>query len=183
MRAISAERVAIVVTGAIAAGKSTLADALGEAFQLPVRSFGALVRGEARQRGIREERQALQDLGAELFAELGPDGLVDLLLARASTSCVIEGARHSSVVDAIRDRFGLTVVLYIDMTDEILERRYIHRAAESDAQARYCAAVNHRIESSTAGIRAKADIVVDGAEATDELSRRIESLLREWIDQ
>lgn len=95
------------LSGQIASGKSTIATALARVIGCDHVSFGKYVRTVASERGYDESRQTLQDLGQHLLESRGAEGFcLDVLASQAprfvpGNDLVIEGIRHTDVVDAL----------------------------------------------------------------------------------
>jgi cytidylate kinase len=109
------------IAGQIGSGKSSLARELCKRLNGKLISFGSFVRSEANRRGIRIDRAALQRLGEDLIAELGPDEFVRQVLYSDSitSSIVIDGIRHVEIWQAIRSIAPGSILVYLDVPDEI----------------------------------------------------------------
>lgn len=97
----------VCLSGRIGSGKTSVSAALGSARRAVTASFGAYVRREAVARGLdAEQREVLQDLGAELIAENGHEWLCRQVVATANWNgdcdLVIDGVRHVEVLETIR---------------------------------------------------------------------------------
>jgi len=93
------------LAGPIASGKTTIGRELADSLGVPFGSFGKVIRMVARSKGISESRENLQRLGQELVehdpVQLCRDVLNDVGW-QPGTPVVIEGFRHLSIVDALR---------------------------------------------------------------------------------
>lgn len=101
----------IVVTGRIAAGKTSLSRALARAYSCPIVALGDFVRATARADGLGESRKTLQRVYAQLVSDLGYDGFLARALDRAGVSTetrplIIDGVREVSLIRQIRSSFG-----------------------------------------------------------------------------
>jgi dephospho-CoA kinase len=93
------------LAGPIASGKTTIGRELAGSLGVSFGSFGKVVRILARSKGLAESRENLQRLGQQLVdhdpVQLCRDVLDDAGW-QPGTSVVIEGFRHQSIVDALR---------------------------------------------------------------------------------
>jgi len=116
----------LAIAGRIDSGKSSVAAILSERLDLPVLSFGHYVRSTCAADAPREQ---LQQAGSHLLATLGPDGLLDAVLAYHGVAigqpAIWEGVRHRSVLIALRS-------LYRPLAVELV----LLRPSESDRLAR-----------------------------------------------
>lgn len=103
-------RLVIALSGRTKAGKSTIAEALALRLHWPCASFGGYVRAEAHRTNRPDDRESLQELGADLIARLGWEGFCRGTLAHAgldgsSAPCIVEGVRHLDALDMLRHFF------------------------------------------------------------------------------
>jgi cytidylate kinase len=161
----------ICLSGSIASGKTTVAQALAEHFSnVTVRSFGDVVRDRARSQGKPLDRATLQAVGLTLV-EAGWQPFVDALLhdvPESSGVLIVDGIRHCGAVDELKrrqlgDRF-LTVYLKLDSHE--LERR-LQKRCESPVNH------EHLVESSLPDLEARADLVLNGALPLPEIEATI----------
>ena len=133
----------VVVTGASCSGKTTLAEALGLEFSLPVVHRDVLKETLFDTLGPRD-REWSRTLGAAsyelLFSVLGT-------LLRAGCSCVVESnfeaGRHGDRLRGLCDRYGFTPVEILLTADlETLQNRYQARLS-----SRHVGHVDHANES------------------------------------
>jgi dephospho-CoA kinase len=97
--------IVVGLAGPIASGKTTIGRELADSLGVSFGSFGRVVRMVAQNKGVSESRENLQRLGQQLVdqdpVQLCRDVLDDAGWRRG-TSVVIEGVRHQSIVDALR---------------------------------------------------------------------------------
>jgi dephospho-CoA kinase len=114
----------LALAGKIASGKSTLAVNFAEAVGWPHVSFGDFVRGVARERGLQETRDVLQEIGDKFIRE-DLEGFCKSVLAQADWKAgqplVIEGVRHEDVSNLLRrlvapSKYFLVLVSVDDQT-------------------------------------------------------------------
>lgn len=113
----------IAISSKIGAGKSTLAYELSRTFGIPRISFGNHVRSIARQRGLRESRRVLQEIGQSLVEADAAGFTRSVLSALWKKGAVVDGIRHLQVLHAIREIVApLPVFLVYVYVDEPIRR-------------------------------------------------------------
>jgi dephospho-CoA kinase len=152
----------VCLSGEIASGKTTVAQALAEQLSdVAVRSFGDVVRNRARSQGKPLDRATLQATGLELVAA-GWKSFVDALLEDVSPSVsvlVVEGIRHREAIEELQRRFsGDSFVTVFLKLEPAAQRNRLERRGES------LAGRDHAIEASLPEVEALADLVIDGAQ-------------------
>jgi len=176
--------IAIAIAGRTRAGKTTLAGALAGELGWPQTSFSSFVRAVAAERGLPEERRALQDLGAGLIEELGPRGFVEGALDYAGLSgedipFLIEGVRHVVTWDALREVVApaSALLIYLTVSDRERDRRL---AAEGISAAEGREWERHSTEHDVLHLlEAKADFVLDADQPADYVANTVVEWLRE----
>jgi|SRR5215470_1786748 len=165
----------ICVSGGIASGKTTVAQALAERFpNAVVRSFGDMVRQQARRQGKRLDRTALQAVGLSLV-QAGWAAFVDALLVGVPQSVdvlIIEGIRHLDAVDELRRRrlSDQLLTIYLKVTPHVQEQRLRERGESLVSR-------DHVVESLVSKIEASADVTIDSTLSLTEIEARILALL------
>lgn len=95
----------VFITGRTGSGKTELAKLLSAKFDVPVTSFGNVVRAQAAARGMAtDDKKVLQRLGQEMV-EFQLNHFCQLVLTsftQDSTWVLIEGLRHEKVLAAMR---------------------------------------------------------------------------------
>jgi cytidylate kinase len=162
----------VLVCGSIASGKSSVAKEVSRVSRLPCLSFGDLIRQMAADQGSSDDREALQQLGHDLFERLGPEGMVDRLLSEVEGPAVIEGIRHLRVLDALQQRCEPCLVVFIEADRPTIERRFVDRAHHSDVTIDSGRALAHPVESEVEDLRARAGFILDTTETTIEEAAR-----------
>jgi dephospho-CoA kinase len=154
----------IGVSGAIGAGKSSLAADVAARRGARSVSFGDFVRETASARGLADDRQTLQDLGASLLEEWGADEFSACVVGEKAGTVVVDGVRHVLIDDALRNLADEYLLVFVDVDDAVrqerLDQRQEERAGREEADA-------HSTERDLPLLRERADVVVDssGAEA------------------
>ena len=165
----------------MAAGKSVVAAKLVRDLGITSRSFGSLVRAEASARGLNpSDRETLQDLGALLLNDLGGR---EFLRRAADHPCepsgpglVLDGIRHSRIVDEFRRVFSPTWIVFVDASANVLQERW-NRRREEGLEIEKARA--HETERELTDLRAKADLVIVGDNSGyDHLFNYVSSALR-----
>jgi adenylate kinase family enzyme len=118
----------LALSGKIASGKSTLANEFAKEVGWPCVSFGDYVRSVARDRGLVESREILQEVGDKLI-RTNLEGFCQSVLAQADwkpgQALVIEGVRHAEVNTVLRSLVAPSkyVLAYLKVDDQIRKDR------------------------------------------------------------
>ena len=166
----------LLLSGAVAAGKSTIAGALlNEDGYVSIRS-GAYLRGLAASSGIDASRLNLQELGDRKDAETDYAWLIDevaapLIQERAVHSrWLLDCVRKARQVELFRRRFpGQILHAHLTAPEDELRRRYDERVArggEYMGATPYEIAVAHPNEQQARSLGSIADIVLDTTDAS-----------------
>lgn len=164
--------IVIGISGPIASGKTTFGTRLSEYLGCSIGSFGQVVREVARQRRLGMDRSILQRIGQDL-ADGDPAKFCRDVLAAAGwkpgESAVIEGFRHVSIVEAMRQivypaEFKL-LFLDVDLSTE-LARTGLPRSTMQLYQS-------DRTESQLSQLRQLADSRLDGSNSMEENLLRV----------
>lgn len=157
---------AIAIAGPIASGKSTLASCLADRWSCPRASFGRLVAREATTRGLNDDRDALQVLGARLIKQLGWLEFCRRTLELADADwrtapLVIDGVRHRAALDILRANLAAPSVLFVYVTcDQATRmRRQVARGAAVEDVRRWD---QDATERELAALKPLADTIVAG---------------------
>lgn len=164
-------RKVVLLSGPIAAGKSTIADLLiRQHGYVSIRS-GAYLRGLAITLGLDASRRGLQDLGDRKdeetdYAWLIDDVAVPLIEARADTrTWLLDCVRKPRQIDHFRVRFPQQVVhVHVTAPEQELRRRYDERLAQGAeylGATAYETAITHPNEQQARALVSLADIVID----------------------
>jgi len=117
------EPLVVGFAGRIGSGKSTISVEVAKTLGWPRASFGDYVRTIARNAGLDESREVLQEIGSSLI-ERGVDDFCRAVLAQsgwnAGEPLVIDGIRHAEVITALRKLVAPLEmrVVFLDMKDE-----------------------------------------------------------------
>lgn len=132
----------IAFAGAIASGKTTLAEAVASALGCQRVSFGSFVREEATRRGLdANSRDVLQAIGEDLIAR-GWEPFCLGVLAQAGwrphQMLVVDGIRHTQALETIRRLVWplRTTLIYVDVAHANRDARLRVRGVDEEDQAR-----------------------------------------------
>jgi adenylate kinase family enzyme len=118
----------LALAGKIASGKSTLASEFAKDVGWPYVSFGNYVRSVARESGLEETRENLQNVGDRLIME-DLEGFCQRVLAqvdwRPGQPLVIDGVRHAEIHYLLRRIVAPSkyVLTYLRVNDQIRKDR------------------------------------------------------------
>jgi cytidylate kinase len=159
---------AIAVAGKTGSGKSTIARELADQLGRQCVSFSSEVRSFAKQRGLDEDRETLQELGEELISR-GWDEFSSSVLAQSEASApVIDGVRHVGAVISLTRLLAPTPLLLIFL--EVPERLRRERLqARGHTKAEIDAADSHRNEGELPDVKRLADFVVSNDRPVNEV--------------
>jgi adenylosuccinate synthase len=161
----------IVLSGPIAVGKSSFANALCE-------RFGATKVGTReyilRETGCENERRALQNAGDYLDRETGSAWVANCVReavdkAGPGALLLLDSVRIEPQIRVLRARFpGLVFHVHLHASISELERRYLSRPPELREFSTYAGASAQPTESQVGTLAALADLVLDtdNADAT-----------------
>jgi hypothetical protein len=111
-------------------------------------SFGGYIRATAKQQGLSESTENLQELGAALVKE--PDRFCDAVLAycgwQAGEPLVIEGVRHQEIMNSLRQRVAPLEVRLVHLEVDEQERNRRLEKRESSTPDRTKAVESHSTE-------------------------------------
>jgi dephospho-CoA kinase len=131
---------AIAVCGHICSGKSSVVGYLARKYGWNVISFGKYIRHLAATRGLLPSRDVYQILGQEVFDERGGHQFLrDVMQFNQPVSFVhlFDGVRHIPMIEAIRQIYSDTFVIYLNVNAYERYRRFKRRAAKGDPSLTY----------------------------------------------
>lgn len=155
----------VCVSGGIGSGKTETSSKLAAHLGWERASFGDYVRSVAAQRGLPEDRSALQQLGEQL---IGADLRAFCLAAlehggwSAGRGLVVDGVRHVEALEMIRRLAAPLEVFFIYLsTPEDVRLGRLKSRAGHDAQ-QLTELEKHSTEIQVKSLHEVADIVLDG---------------------
>jgi cytidylate kinase/transcriptional regulator with XRE-family HTH domain/Zn-dependent peptidase ImmA (M78 family) len=176
----SLEPQVVAFSGQRASGKSTISTEVAKALNWKLASFGQYLRAKAKQQGVSESTENLQELGAAMVQE--PDQFCDAVLAfsgwQSGEPLVIEGIRHQEIMESLRRRVAPLEVrlVYLDVDEEERKRRLEKR--EQSTPDRTWAVESHSTEKQVKHILPQqADLRISTQETEEVVVHRIV----EWV--
>jgi dephospho-CoA kinase len=174
--------IAIGFAGKIGSGKTTLSSKVSETLAWPYVSFGNHVRNVARQRGLDESREVLQEIGASLVSS-DPGLFCREVLSQADWQpglpIVIDGIRHVEVVEVLRRLIAPSSlrVVYIEVADGVREARLPEEGINNATQLMQIETHSTEVQVRTV-LPESADLIVDGSKELDDLVNEIVDWVR-----
>ena len=164
----------LLLSGPIAAGKSTLSKTLIETHGFKAIRSGQYLQSLARSQGLDISRSVLQKLGDDLdektdFSWLIDDVAFPLIEGDAGQSrWLLDSVRKPRQVEHFRARFGSQVFhVHVVAAEHELRRRYEQRlnaGGEYEGATSYDDAIGHPNEQASRGLVAIADLTVDSSD-------------------
>ncbi len=170
-------REAIIISGEICSGKSTLATAISTTTGKAVASFGGFLRNYCLVKNIEATRQNLQDIG-ESFIQKDPK----LFLARVisysqgDASIIFEGVRHKSILTEISNGVELLKSIYIETNELTRHERYKAKHLEDLSIEEFRIKCSHPVEREITLLKNVADIVLDGELSIQGMLKRLKAV-------
>lgn len=166
----------LAISGGIASGKTTLAEAIASSLRLRHASFGRYVRAEARSRGISTTRRGLQALGKELV-EGDVEAFCRAVLAavewQPQEAVVVDGVRHLRVASSLR-RLADPAPFFLIHIDADQKTRLARMTSRGDFGAHLDDLDRHSTEVEVAdALRQLADLQLNGNRSLDELVQEV----------
>jgi cytidylate kinase len=155
------------IAGRMGSGKSVLVQELASKLRCQMSSFGDVVRDVAESRGLLITRSNLQSVGQELV-EKQLEEFCQAVIDRAgewkgSGQLVIDGFRHSQVVETVR-RLIEPVPLYLIFVDAPEDARKTRLSEREPEYVQHPEYELHPTEQSVEELREAADLVLRGIE-------------------
>ena len=159
-------RAIIALSGQVASGKTTLANALKQGLAAHVISTGELLR----ERAGSDERRALQELGEELDRQEGGSWVARPVLEahnRRKDVLIVDSARTHAQLAAMRKAARL-IHVHLTAPEAVLDQRYRERRVRnSDSELASRADLRRsRTEADIDDLAGHADVVLDTHEVT-----------------
>lgn len=157
----------VLLSGAIASGKSTLAKELTSRHGFQRLKSSDYLKAICAENSIEITRANLQKVGDDLDLDTGFKWLISEIAAPQITSApdqhrwLVDAVRKERQVERFRDAFGSQVLhAHLWAPDEVLKLRYDQRrlAAGQDGSTTYAEAVAHPNEAASRALHDKADV-------------------------
>lgn len=175
---LPAHKMVIGLAGPVAAGKTTVGEYIQKHGFQYIR-YSQVIGNSDASGNVLLGRNELRDAGAALYLGKGQYGLNEKLAVRISEDdcVVIDGMRHNEDYTFWKEHcFARFVLVYIDTDRKLCRSRFLQRGNEG---CTYEEAVNHSAEADVAGLRSKADIVIQNNGELKELYVRVDRILVE----
>jgi dephospho-CoA kinase len=172
---------AVAVCGPIASGKSTIVDFCNSELGLKVVSFGSYVRAVAKEVGVSNTRETLQELGNCLFNSKGAAGLLQGVLQYAeiknTDSVVFDGVRHLEVLFEIRrnSKGFLAVFLHSNLHERF--QRHNARSSSVISFGEFIAIDGHQVEAGISELKGHCELVIDTTRHPSEIQEVLRNKL------
>jgi cytidylate kinase len=169
----------VAFAGGLGSGKSTLSSSVATALGWPRTSFGTYVRSVAAVRELPDDREALQELGAELMRTIGPDGLTEATLKtvgwNSGDDIVLDGVRHEAVLEAVCS-LAPCIFVFIAVSRPVRAERLALEGRLDDDLAHV---EQHSTEAEVESrLRPRADLVLDGTGSVEVLTAKVVEFVR-----
>lgn len=161
----------LAFSGKIASGKTTISREVAHILNWPWVSFGDFIRSVARERGLEESREVLQELG-EKFVKEEQEWLCQKVLSQEKWapggSLIIDGIRHIEILNKLKtlvypsELFLITIHLDEEIRIERLQKHGISlRNIELTGK--------HSTEQQNDLLIQTADLLLDGSKEIEDL--------------
>lgn len=171
---------AIIVTGKICSGKTTILRALSQDLDWPIVSFGSYVRYIAKERNLHSKREVYQSLGSELYKTLGPNKFLTEVIKFHTKfdqdNILFDGVRHISILTEIQKAFRLVYTIYLDADVELRFRRFIAKQDPSEKKLsfeEFLKIDNHPVENEIELLKKQSNIIVDSSQQVNQVFAEI----------
>ena len=168
----------LAFSGAINSGKTTISQEIASKLDWKKTSFGDYIRSIAKQRGVEQSRENLQQLGEkeiEFDCKNFCNSVLSLVNWEKGENLIIDGIRHKEVLDNLKTVTSPSDVylIYIDL--DLKNREQRSQNSESELK-KYD---SHSTEKQVVYTLPKiADLVIDGNKKIEE----IVSEVLEWVN-
>lgn len=171
-----ARSVVVALSGGVASGKSSVATRIAERLDWPCASFGEYVRRIARNRGLQESRDVLQEIGAETIAgdlRAFCIAVMGQTTWTGSGSLVLDGVRHIEIVPIIREVIAPMelFMIYVDTPRELRFSRLQKRGLKEGKAFEQVEA--HSTELQVPSLEKLADLRIDGTRNIEDLTSEV----------
>jgi adenylosuccinate synthase len=164
-------RQVVLLSGPVASGKTTLAEALETKYGFHRFKTRQLIQSI---REVKTERRALQRAGEALDRRTGGQWVADALAKEVQnlpdeSRVVVDSVRIKPQIDAVRRAFGARVThIHLTASEEELRRRYEGRERSIEELSSYAEVRADKTERLVGRLAVAADIVVDTERSTND---------------
>lgn len=169
---------ALVFSGKISTGKSSITNHLSEILHSPKTSFGDYVRRIANENGLSNEREILQNIGQELVNTIPTKFCLQVLdqIDWKGKTFLIEGVRHEKVLHVLKDIIKPTPVYHIHLLLD--EKLRIERMGDKSI-SKVEQFDSHKTESDVLDVFPNiADLCLDARHSIEDLGM----ILIKWLE-
>lgn len=165
----------ITISGRISSGKSYAAELLHNKLGFPVASFGGYLKYYCEQKNLPADRKSLQDVGEKLIEKYPRQFIVDVIshFIGNSDEIILEGVRHKSIFDEIKNITEKHLSIFIDANLQTRYDRYHKRNKDLDnvkTFEQFMIFDNHSVELEIEELKSHCNIIVDSTkDYSDEL--------------
>lgn len=178
----------ILVCGKIASGKSSLINYISNQFNIPIVSFGSMVKQKATDKDLKPIRKNFQDLGYELFKSLGPQKLLEQAIKYSKNEntqrIIFDGVRHESILSEIKKLSKKVLLIYLNANEDVRFPRYKKYSGLSDISLQVFHEMdNQPIELGTDSLETHADLIIDASQSFEKVCSLAGEKIQNFISQ
>jgi dephospho-CoA kinase len=166
----------VLVVGKSASGKTTLCRSLANLGFTYV-SASDVLRQSLHGRDPVLDRRSLAEQGGLIRETSGLASFHEAMLRRIhenDVDVVLDGPRFAETVDAVRSSAPSSLLVYLDCPDEVRRQRLTSDGRGTD----WAWLERHPTETSVKEMRSMADLVLDGAQPSDEVASSLQNAMR-----
>jgi len=171
---------AIVFSGLICSGKTTLADHYCAQYQWDKISFGSYIKNIAEKRQVSLSRHNLQQIGYEIFKNTDPHDFLRQVInfnKPVSHIHIYDSIRHLDILSEVREYYEDTVVFYLNVDENIIYKRYIDKYNVDISYSEFKKIIEHPIEKGIVQMIDFSDYILDSSKATVEVIDEVDVIL------
>lgn len=172
---------AIVISGLICSGKTTLANHYSNKYHWDKISFGSYIKSIAEKRQVPQNRHNLQHIGYEVFKNNDPrDFLIQVINFNKPNSYIhiYDSIRHLDMLSEVQKYYEDALIFYIKVDENIRYDRYIKKYGENITFPQFKKINEHPIEKGISEMVSKSDYIFDGSRKTNDLIDEVNSILK-----
>lgn len=160
----------ILIIGRINAGKSSLIERISEHFNIPVTSFGCMIKNLIQVDS--PTRSQLQDFGHRKFTKEGArkilDNAIDFSNNKTAKIIIFDGVRHKTVLEEINKISQKTFVIFLDADKKTRYERSREDSGHSITFEEFQKIDEHPIEQEIDAMKQFSDVVINSSNLTKE---------------
>jgi len=160
----------ILIIGRINAGKSSLIKRISGHFEIPVTSFGRMIKDLVQIEN--PTRLQLQDFGHEKFITDGARKIlgdaIDFSKNKNAKAIIFDGVRHKTVLEEINKISQKTLVVFLEVDDKTRYERYRENSGCSITFEEFQKIDKHPIEQGIDEMKQFSDVIIHASNLTKE---------------